>query len=73
MSAAAIDGLPISYVVGVGMIAAGCFVVARCVPGLPVFARMALDEALALQDQSGRGSLDEKRVALQRQRHHLRP
>jgi hypothetical protein len=72
MSEAAIDGLPISYVVGVGMVAIGCFVVARCVLRWPVFRRMALDKALALQDQSDRGSLDEKRDALPLQRDHMR-
>jgi hypothetical protein len=70
MSAAVIAGIAIGCVVGVGVgvIAIGCFVIARCGSGRPLYKRSALDGAFSLQDQSDSGPLDEKGVALRRLR-----
>jgi hypothetical protein len=65
LSGAAIAGIAVSCVVGVGLMATGCVVIAKCASGGAAFGRKALGEAFRLDDQSDSHDLDEKRVALQ--------
>jgi hypothetical protein len=66
MSGAAIAGIAISCVVGVGLIATGCFVIGRSASMWRLLRRKAVDEAFALRDQNDNDYLDEERVVQRR-------
>jgi hypothetical protein len=59
MSVAAIAGIAVGCVVGVGLIATVCVVIARCASKRRVLKGGALDNALALDDESPGRPIDD--------------